>query len=107
VDTPPIHQASAPAEADRGPSTPDAEMDTPGVQAADGPVDAQGVQPDAVSAPAGGVRDRLAAAYTGGRPGGGAWTARTLATAAGCGRTSAAAFLRQRHAQQAGGDGGP
>jgi Protein of unknown function (DUF2637) len=41
-----------------------------------------------------GVRDRLAAAYARGRPDGGAWTARTLAEAAGCGRSSAAAFLQ-------------
>jgi len=71
-------------------------------------VDTEGVQPETVSAPARGVRDRLAAAYASARPGGGAWSARTLATAAGCGRSTAAAFLRQqRQAQQAGGDGGP
>src|SRR6266540_1551455 len=94
VDAPPIHQASAPAETNPAPSTVDPEPDAPGVQAADGPVDTRSVQPAAVSAPrAGGARDRLAAAYTGGRPGGGAWSARTLAVAAGCGRSTAAAFL--------------
>jgi hypothetical protein len=43
-----------------------------------------------------GVRQRLQAAYTRGRPDGGAWTARTLAQAAGCGRSTAAAFLQAR-----------
>jgi hypothetical protein len=42
------------------------------------------------------VRARLQAAYARPRPDGHAWTARTLAEAAGCGRSSAAAFL-QRH----------
>jgi hypothetical protein len=42
------------------------------------------------------VGARLQAAYTQPRPDGQAWTARTLAEAAGCGRSSAAAFL-QRH----------
>jgi hypothetical protein len=54
-----------------------------------------------------GVRQRLQAAYAQGRQDGQPWTARRLAEAAGCGRSSAAAFLsRQRQAQQpAGGDG--
>jgi hypothetical protein len=42
------------------------------------------------------VRARLQAAYAHPRPDGQPWTARTLAEAAGCGRSSAAAFL-QRH----------
>jgi hypothetical protein len=42
------------------------------------------------------VGARLQAAYAHPRPDGQAWTARTLAEAAGCGRSSAAAFL-QRH----------
>jgi len=42
------------------------------------------------------VTARLQAAYAQSRPDGQAWTARTLAEAAGCGRSSAAAFL-QRH----------
>jgi Protein of unknown function (DUF2637) len=42
------------------------------------------------------VGARLQAAYAQPRPDGQAWTARTLAEAAGCGRSSAAAFL-QRH----------
>jgi hypothetical protein len=47
-----------------------------------------------------GVRQRLQAAYTQGRPDGGAWTARTLAEAAGCGRSTAAAFLQAQRAAQ-------
>jgi hypothetical protein len=42
------------------------------------------------------VEARLQAAYAQPRPDGQAWTARTLAEAAGCGRSSAASFL-QRH----------
>jgi Protein of unknown function (DUF2637) len=42
------------------------------------------------------VTARLEAAYARPRPDGQAWTARTLAEAAGCGRSSAASFL-QRH----------
>jgi Protein of unknown function (DUF2637) len=42
------------------------------------------------------VRARLQAAYGKGRPDGGPWTARTLAEAAGCGRSSAAAFLQRQ-----------
>jgi hypothetical protein len=41
-----------------------------------------------------GVRQRLQAAYHRGRPDGQPWTARTLADAAGCGRSSAASFLQ-------------
>jgi hypothetical protein len=43
---------------------------------------------------AAGVRQRLQAAYAGGRPDRQPWTARTLAEAAGCGRSSAASFLQ-------------
>jgi hypothetical protein len=42
------------------------------------------------------VGARLQTAYAKPRPDGQPWTARTLAEAAGCGRSSAAAFL-QRH----------
>jgi hypothetical protein len=42
------------------------------------------------------VGARLQAAYTQPRPDGQAWTARTLAEAAGCGRSSAASFLQHR-----------
>jgi len=42
------------------------------------------------------VRDRLQAAFARGRPDGQAWTSRTLAQAAGCGRTTAAGFLREQ-----------
>src|SRR6266705_2265877 len=55
--------------------------------------------------PDGPVRARLAAVHARGRPDGGAWTARTLAQAAGCGRSTAAAFLaahRRQHPEQAG-----
>jgi hypothetical protein len=41
-----------------------------------------------------GVQERLRAAHAQARPDGGPWTARTLAQAAGCGRSTAAAFLR-------------
>jgi Protein of unknown function (DUF2637) len=43
------------------------------------------------------VGARLKAAYTQPRPDGQPWTARTLAEAAGCGRTSAASFLQRQH----------
>jgi Protein of unknown function (DUF2637) len=49
-----------------------------------------------------GVRQRLAAAYTSGRGDGRPWTARSLADAAGCGRTAAARFLQAQ--RQAGGE---
>jgi hypothetical protein len=42
------------------------------------------------------VGARLQAAYAQPRPDGQAWTARTLAEAAGCGRSSAASFLQRR-----------
>jgi hypothetical protein len=42
------------------------------------------------------VGTRLQAAYAQPRPDGQAWTARTLAEAAGCGRSSAAAFLQRQ-----------
>jgi len=113
-----------PATPDACPPVPDGRVDTtvqrlgtPSGPDTSGPaVDGQGVRalsaPDtppgrpstldnpAVSTPAGGVRQRLAAVHASSRPDGGAWTARTLAAAAGCGRSTAAAFLRQRrHAQ--------
>jgi hypothetical protein len=51
----------------------------------------------------GAVRQRLAAAYQRGRPNGQGWTARSLAEAAGCGRSTAAAFLQtQRTTQEEG-----
>jgi hypothetical protein len=43
------------------------------------------------------VGARLQAAYTQPRPDGQPWTARTLAEAAGCGRSSAASFLQRQH----------
>jgi hypothetical protein len=42
------------------------------------------------------IRARLQAAYAQPRPDGQAWTARTLAEAAGCGRSSAASFLQHQ-----------
>jgi hypothetical protein len=50
-----------------------------------------------------GVRQRLQAAYTAGRPDRQPWTARSLAEAAGCGRSSAASFLQ---AHRSSGEGG-
>jgi Protein of unknown function (DUF2637) len=49
------------------------------------------------------VGSRLQAAYANPRPDGQPWTARTLAEAAGCGRSSAASFL-QRHRPSTGED---
>jgi hypothetical protein len=46
------------------------------------------------------VRQRLQATYTPGRPDGQPWTARTLAEAAGCGRSSAAAFLQAQRSTE-------
>jgi hypothetical protein len=104
VDAPEVQPVDPPDEPDPSPSRGGLDMDAPGVQAADGPVDTPGVQAGTVSTPpAGGARHRLAASYAAGRPDGAAWTARTLAAAAGCGRSTAAAFLRQqRQAQQDG-----
>jgi hypothetical protein len=48
-------------------------------------------QPDSTT-----VGARLQVAYEKGRPDGQAWTARTLAEAAGCGRSSAASFLQRQ-----------
>ena len=42
------------------------------------------------------VGARLQAAYAQGRPDGQSWTARTLAQAAGCGRSSAASYLQRQ-----------
>jgi hypothetical protein len=50
----------------------------------------------------GGVQARLRAAHAQDRPDGGPWTARTLAQAAGCGRSTAAAFLRAQREQVGG-----
>jgi hypothetical protein len=47
------------------------------------------------------VGARLQAAYAQPRPDGQAWTARTLAEAAGCGRSSAAAFLQRQRPSMA------
>jgi hypothetical protein len=43
------------------------------------------------------VGTRLEATYARPRPDGRPWTARTLAEAAGCGRSSAASFLQRQH----------
>jgi hypothetical protein len=51
------------------------------------------------------VRDRLRTAYAGVRADGRPWTARTLADAAGCGRTAAARFLQAQ--RTAGGEATP
>jgi hypothetical protein len=65
------------------------------------PVDARGVRELAARIPTSDstVRERLAAVHGRARPDGGAWTARTLAQAAGCARSTAAAFLAA-HRQQ-------
>jgi hypothetical protein len=69
-------------------------------------MDARGVRqlpartPPADTRPDAPVRDRLVAVHHQGRPDGQPWTARTLAAAAGCARSTAAAFLaahRARH----------
>ena len=77
-------------------------VDTPAAvdgQRPDGPqvrqLAAWSVRPDG-----GGVRQRLATAYARGRPDGQGWTARTLAEAAGCGRSTAAAFLQAQRAAE-------
>jgi hypothetical protein len=58
---------------------------------------ARPLQPDGL-----GVRQRLQATYAQGRPDGQAWTARTLAEAAGCGRSSAANFLQTQRGAEGG-----
>jgi Protein of unknown function (DUF2637) len=61
-------------------------------------------RPPARPAGSAGVRQRLKAVYAQGRPGGQPWTTRTLAEAAGCGRSSAASFLQtQRPSAEEGG----
>jgi hypothetical protein len=81
-----VHRADAPATLDAG------RPDGPRVRE----LSARAVRTDSS-----GVRKRLQAAYAKGRPDGGAWTARTLADAAGCGRSTAAAFLQtQRTAEE-------
>jgi hypothetical protein len=52
-----------------------------------------------------GVRQRLQAAYAQGRPDGQPWTARSLAEAAGCGRSSAASFLHTQRQPMEEGEG--
>src|SRR6266705_2239891 len=62
--------------------------------------------PPADTRPDGLVRARLVAVHARGRQDGQPWTARTLAQAAGCGRSTAAAFLaahRQQRTQEEGG----
>jgi hypothetical protein len=78
------------------------------VRRVDTPAELDGGRPDsarvrelparAVRTASSGVRRRLQAAYAQGRPDGEAWTARTLAEAAGCGRSTAAAFLQTQRA---------
>jgi Protein of unknown function (DUF2637) len=69
----------------------------------DGPVSELAGRPaGALAAPPlavdGGVQGRLRAAHALARPDGGPWTARSLAQAAGCGRSTAASFLRTQRA---------
>jgi Protein of unknown function (DUF2637) len=49
-----------------------------------------------------GVRQRLQTAYTAGRPDGQPWTTRSLAEAAGCGRSSAASYLQTQRSTDEG-----
>jgi hypothetical protein len=71
-------------------------------------MDARGVRelpawtPPVDPRPDGPIRDRLTAVHTAGRPDGQPWSARTLAAAAGCARSTAAAFLATRRQQQEG-----
>jgi hypothetical protein len=69
-----------------------------------GPADTLAVGQLAARPPAGdgSVRGRLQAAHAAGRADGRPWTARSLAEAAGCGRTAAARFLQAQ--RQAGGE---
>jgi hypothetical protein len=67
--------------------TPAASMDGRGVRQLPAPTPPSDPRPD------GPVRDRLAAVHAQGRPDGQPWSARTLAQAAGCARSTAAAFL--------------
>jgi Protein of unknown function (DUF2637) len=74
------------------------------LDAPDGSVSGMGGQPaGALAAPPpaadAGVQARLRAAHAQDRPDGGPWTARTLAQAAGCGRSTAAVFLRAQREQ--------
>jgi hypothetical protein len=75
-------------------------------------MDARGVRelpartPPSNPRPDGRVRDRLTAVHAQGRPDGQPWTARTLAQAAGCGRSTAAAFLAARRQQPTEQEGG-
>jgi hypothetical protein len=86
------------ATADRRPA--DTRLADTGVRRANraagpGPADASVRELAAQARPADpGVRQRLQAAYAGPRSDGRSWTARTLAEAAGCGRTAAARFLQ-------------
>jgi hypothetical protein len=72
-------------------------------------MDARGVRqlpartPPSDPRPDGPVRDRLVAVHAAGRPDGQRWSARTLAQAAGCARSTAAAFLAAHRQQQEGG----
>jgi hypothetical protein len=78
------------------PDTPAARLDSRGVRQLPARTPSSDPRPD------GRVRDRLLAVHAQGRPDGQAWTARTLAQAAGCGRSTAAAFLAAHRQQQGG-----
>jgi hypothetical protein len=77
------------------PDTPAARMDGGGVRQLSARTPVSDPRPE------GPVRDRLWAVHAQGRPDGQPWSARTLAAAAGCARSTAAAFLAaHRHQQQ-------
>jgi hypothetical protein len=96
-------QTSLPAQAAdtitiRRADTPPASADTaPGDRGRVPELAARPLQPDGR-----GVRQRLQAAYARGRPDRQPWTARALAEAAGCGRSSAASFLQTQRATDGG-----
>jgi hypothetical protein len=80
------------------PDTPPAGMDGHKVRQLPARTPASDPRPD------GRVRDRLVALYAAGRSDGQPWSARTLAAAAGCARSTAAAFLAAHRARD--GEGG-
>jgi hypothetical protein len=93
-----LEQATADTIAVRRTGTPDLALDSGRLDGR--PTPALAARPTPGDRPA--VRQRLQATYERGRPDGGAWTARTLAEAAGCGRSSAAAFLQAQRTTKEG-----
>jgi hypothetical protein len=95
LDEPGVHGRGAATTVRRTDTSPALDAGQPGGRSVRG-LPARAVRTDTAI-----VRQRLQAAYDQGRLDGGTWTSRTLAQAAGCGRSSAAAFLQaQRTAPQ-------